>query len=609
MRLGLWIACAALVACKPTSPPRVPSRLDVRNDSVCVDDGDAVRCIGFGAGPASEAPLDPSAERLFFACTRADAEHMRCALPEPELWPLPAVTRPWTATSERCLVGRRGEYACMALDRAWKQPLAISPVRDALGIVEDGCLLDGAGILSCWTGEREPTVTQPLGGRKNLRRLAAGSQPGSGCAIADGGDLVCWDTAGPYIRWPTRLWGPVRAAALGSHHGCALLDDGRVACFGDNCRGQLGTGDRRSSQEAVIVPGLADIVEVTASRDSSCALARDGSLWCWGRAGARTDPRSGPRTRPTPVAGLDHAVALAVAGDRSCAVTADGAVLCWGDRHAGPGALERCPAYEPTRLDQIEAAVDITMGSTTGCVRHPSGRASCWQYDPAAATRTTGIVLPGVYDNLSAGTGHVCGLDRAGVVHCLRLGGGAPPGEPPSSITIPLPGPAVQLDVTDARACAVTQTGSVHCWSLTAAHDLGAKVEALPFTDAVEVALGGDEATCARTQGGRVACIGELPAPAEQIAALTGVRRLALGYAGLCVVTEGDEVRCLGPLHPVELDVRTRHLGLGDDHACALGDDGRVRCWGEQHDGALGDGHVPFAPAPVQLRGPTRAPK
>lgn len=46
-------------------------------------------------------------------------------------------------------------------------------------------------------------------------------------------------------------------------------------------------------------------------------------------------------------------------------------------------------------------------------------------------------------------------------------------------------------------------------------------------------------------------------------------------------------------------------IGLGVDHACALGRDGTVRCWGRRgivEHGLLGDEILPYTSIPVRVR-------
>jgi alpha-tubulin suppressor-like RCC1 family protein len=77
---------------------------------------------------------------------------------------------------------------------------------------------------------------------------------------------------------PARHEGPARyvQVAVGSTHGCALTDGGRV-------HGQVGDPGRPS---AVAVPrrieGLPPVVEVALGAEHACARAANGELWCWG---------------------------------------------------------------------------------------------------------------------------------------------------------------------------------------------------------------------------------------------------------------------------------------------------------------------------------------
>jgi alpha-tubulin suppressor-like RCC1 family protein len=49
--------------------------------------------------------------------------------------------------------------------------------------------------------------------------------------------------------------------------------------------------------------------------------------------------------------------------------------------------------------------------------------------------------------------------------------------------------------------------------------------------------------------------------------------------------------------------VRFTALALGESHACALSDDGRILCWGSNYDGALGSGSPDRHPAPALVSG------
>lgn len=67
-------------------------------------------------------------------------------------------------------------------------------------------------------------------------------------------------------------------------HACALLDTGKVSCWGCNASGQLGRGttgaDEGSPAEVV---GLGDAVAIAAGTDVSCAIVASGAVRCWGR--------------------------------------------------------------------------------------------------------------------------------------------------------------------------------------------------------------------------------------------------------------------------------------------------------------------------------------
>jgi alpha-tubulin suppressor-like RCC1 family protein len=56
-------------------------------------------------------------------------------------------------------------------------------------------------------------------------------------------------------------------------------------------------------------------------------------------------------------------------------------------------------------------------------------------------------------------------------------------------------------------------------------------------------------------------------------------------------------------LHPVALTGKFTAIGVGEEHSCALHEDGSVWCWGDNLHGNLGDGTKKASPQPVQVLG------
>jgi alpha-tubulin suppressor-like RCC1 family protein len=93
-----------------------------------------------------------------------------------------------------------------------------------------------------------------------VKQIAAGSD--HTCALLETGNVRCWgrgtngrlgygntsnvgDTGPNDIvnAGDVNVGGSVKQIAAGSHHTCALLESGRVRCWGDSSRGRLGQGD------------------------------------------------------------------------------------------------------------------------------------------------------------------------------------------------------------------------------------------------------------------------------------------------------------------------------------------------------------------------------
>jgi hypothetical protein len=139
---------------------------------------------------------------------------------------------------------------------------------------------------------------------------------------------------------------PPQVLAAGCEHTCAIATDGSVFCWGRNDYGQLGDGSTMDSATPVAVPALSGAVTVTAGCGHTCAALEDGSVRCWGRNDMAALGIGTLVDSPTPadVAGLMGAAALG-AGYHTCARFPDGSLRCAGWNlygHDDPPNAGRC---------------------------------------------------------------------------------------------------------------------------------------------------------------------------------------------------------------------------------------------------------------------------
>lgn len=192
------------------------------------------------------------------------------------------------------------------------------------------------------------------------------------CAILDTGQVRCWgngangrlgyanpntigddetpDAAGPVDLGPGR-----RAVAIsaGGAHTCAILDTGKVVCWGSGSSGQLGYGNASDigDDETPVSAGSVSLgpgqtaVAIAAGRLHTCAIMSTGALRCWG-AGASGQLGYGntnnvgddeiPQTQaPVNLGPGRSAVAITAGGGHTCAALDTGDVRCWGDGSSG----------------------------------------------------------------------------------------------------------------------------------------------------------------------------------------------------------------------------------------------------------------------------------
>ena len=135
--------------------------------------------------------------------------------------------------------------------------------------------------------------------------------------------------------------GVVQIAAGGSGS-FALKSNGVVLAWGNNQTGALGDGSTPTDHHTPVqVAGLgpgSGVVKVVAGFSSAYALKRDGTVVAWGNnQKGETGSGDAPNDHPTPttVRGLGGIVDIAAGWEHGLALAGNGTVFAWGDNRLG----------------------------------------------------------------------------------------------------------------------------------------------------------------------------------------------------------------------------------------------------------------------------------
>ncbi len=490
-------------------------------------------------------------------------------------------------------------------------------VQLALG-EHDTCARSIDGTVWCWGGLEAPrTPGDDAAWQRDAHGITGAThlaiRGASACVVLASGRARCW-----FPRWwesdsdPAAGLTEIAEISIGRLFACALRRDSTVVCWGRNDSGPMGEADSTQSLELIgprEVPGLTDVVQVSAGDRHVCVVTRAGQVRCWGSNYTYELGADGGGTREpgAPVAGLGP-VARVVAGERStCALLRDGAVRCWGDYDHEYST----PAVQvPTEIAGLRGVVDLVGGRAHACAVTGEGAVACI----SRRGLVSGVVRRDREVRLALGDDHACARGGDGDVRCWSWEGGAPSRVPQlrgaREVAI------IERTLSDGDACGLFEDGSVRCESLNAR---GAEPREVPaprrvagVSRASRIALGGGLGCAALTDGGLVCWRhGEESQGAQALVTPTGgVTDVAVDAGRVCALGRDGAVACSdvgAPLRVISTARRFMQLTAGEGHVCARADDGSVWCWGDNDAGQLGDGTDRDRDTPAQVSGLTEA--
>ena len=383
---------------------------------------------------------------------------------------------------------------------------------------------------------------------------------------------------------------------------CAILDEGKVKCWGviygygdpeATGDGPVGDDETPASMPYIRVGGKA--IDISVGVRSACVVLEGGELRCWGSGdygvlGYQWEPSFDPESGPywgsvgddehpddesVPAVNLGaKAVRVEVGNTHACALTEEGGVRCWGNAESGAlgyGNMEQVGIMvSPADAGDVPIggkAVEIATGDNSTCAIREDGKVVCW----------------------GANMGHYVS-NATGTIGDSETPEMVGPIETVSPIT----------QVVTSRfdfLCLLNEHGEARCLGDNKGGDLGYGFAggfygggSLVLDDLDPIDLGGEVTqisgpsmfpkSCAVLSSGDVRCWGFLVAPAYGHGAETDHE-----------IGDDEKPSDLGPID-FGIDYKVIEVGVGEAHACALFENGGVKCWGYGQTGELGYGPV-----------------
>lgn len=339
------------------------------------------------------------------------------------------------------------------------------------------------------------------------------------------------------------------------------------------------------SGEAVVAAGPGCRATALAAGEAHTCAVVNGRVKCWGGNPAGQIGNDDVSTSPVPVTEVINKGAKSVAAGllNTCAIVGTGEVKCWGDN-----VLEHTdhPAKTPTAMPGgLSGVKEVAVGgSGFACALLGTGQVKCWQdWTHPGGTDKQGMVT-GV-THISVGRYGLCGVVD-GAAKCGDWRGEA-------KVMPGLASGVTSISAGREHACAVV-SGGVKCWGTNEYGQLGNGEHSIHSSSPAYVVglksgvrsvhVGGD-VSCAVLTTGAVKCWGDganggtgTGAEQREVVAPKDVIGLASGVVSVSV-----------------------HSNYTGNSACALLTTGKVKCWGRNDSGQLGNGSTSDALTPVDV--------
>ena len=314
-------------------------------------------------------------------------------------------------------------------------------------------------------------------------------------------------------------------------------------------------------------------------------------------------------------------------------------------------------AVFPSSVSAATIYTAISAGYYHTCALTQAGGVKCWGYnawgqlgDGTTTIQLTPVDVVGLGNGvsaISAGVDHTCILTQAGGVKCWghnnygQLGDGTTTDRLTPVDVAGLASGVSAISAGWGHTCALTQAGGVKCWGQNTYGQLGddtgnnqlTPVNVAGLTSGVSAVNSGENHTCTLTQAGGVKCWGQNTEgrlgdgtttnkfyPVNVVGLTSGVGAISAGSYHTCALDQSSRVKCWGynssgqlgngtttnstsPVDVTGLASELSSIDVGGSHVCVLTEAGGVKCWGRNFEGQVGDNTIINKTTPVDVFG------
>ena len=373
-------------------------------------------------------------------------------------------------------------------------------------------------------------------------------------------------------------------------------------------------------------------VDIQAGANHTCALLMNTQVTCWGanEHGQLGNATVSPSSIPVYVRDITNAVSITTGSHHSCALLSNGSIKCWGNNQAGTlGDGSRTHSAIPVNVTGISNATAIDASGSRTCALLSTGEVNCWgvnsygQLGNGGSNRieTTPVTVTGINNAtaIAAGERTTCASLVTGEVKCWgindfgQLGNGSLPSHVTTPVTVTGINNATAVAAGYDHVCALLSTGRVKCWGY---NDQGQ--------------IGNDHVMFARELDpypllGETYIYSKIPVTVNTI---TNATSITAGNYYSCARLVNGKVRCWGanengqlgngteadeidpgsvfsisPVIPVQVSgiINATTISAGSRHTCARLYLGEAMCWGSNFYGELGNATTINSSIPVPV--------